>query len=110
MVNLGSYLPLKRIIAEDKPTLVSGDEKLFAARLAYHQRNTEEELLLIALIRQQVAHILRTLPPEDFQRRGIHSEYGPIVLDAMIERITDHIPHHVRFIEQKQEALGLAKA
>jgi hypothetical protein len=80
---------IKRIIAEDEPPLVSGDENLFAARLAYHQRNAEEELLLISLIRQQVARILRTLKPEDFQRRGIHSEYGPILLDAMVERITD---------------------
>jgi hypothetical protein len=101
---------IKRIIAENEPDLVSGDENLFAARLAYHQRNAEEELLLIALIRQQVARILRTLKPEDFQRRGIHTEYGPIILDAMIERITGHIPHHVQFIKEKRKALGMAKA
>ena len=101
---------IKRMIAENEPTLFGGDEKIFAARLAYHQRNAEEELLLIALIRQQVAHILRTLKPEDFQRRGIHSEYGPLILGALVERITGHIPHHVRFIEEKRKALGLAKA
>jgi hypothetical protein len=98
---------IKRIIAEDEPTLVSGAEKPFAARLAYHERDAEEELLLIALIRQQVARILRTLKPEDFQRRGVHSEYGPIILDAMIERITGHIPHHLQFIEEKKRALGI---
>jgi hypothetical protein len=97
---------IKRIIAEDEPPLVSGDQNRFAARLAYHQRNAKEELLLIALIRQQVAHILRTLKPEDFQRRGIHSEYGPILLDAMIERITGHIPHHIRFIEEKRRVMN----
>ena len=67
---------IKRIIAENEPTLFGGDPTEFAARLAYHQRNPEEELLLIALIRQQVARILRTLKPEDFQRRGIHSTVG----------------------------------
>jgi hypothetical protein len=97
---------IKRIIAEDGPTLFGGDPDLFAARLAYHQRNPEEELLLIALIRQQIAHILRTLKPEDFQRQGIHSEYGPIILDVMIERITGHIPHHVRFIDEKRQAMA----
>ena len=96
---------IKRIIAEDEPALLSSDPDEFAARLAYHQRNPEEELLLIALIRQQVARILRTLKPEDIQRRGIHSEYGPIILDAMIERITEHIPHHLRFVEEKRKAL-----
>ena len=101
---------IKRIIAEHEPTLFGGDPDGFAARLAYQERNAEEELLLIALIRQQIARILRTLKPEDFQRRGIHSEYGPMILDVMIERITGHIPHHLQFIEEKKKALGLAKA
>ena len=96
---------IKRIIAEDEPTLLSGDQDAFAVRLAYHQRNAEEELLLITLIRQQVARILRTLKADDFQRRGIHSELGPLILETMVERITGHIPHHVRFIEEKRKAL-----
>jgi len=98
---------IKRVIAEYEPTLFGGDPTAFAARLAYHERNADEELLLIALIRQQVARILRTLKPEDFQRRGIHSESGPITLDLLIERITGHIPHHIRFVEEKKRALGL---
>jgi hypothetical protein len=97
---------IKRVIAENEPTLFGGDEKMFAARLAYHQRNAEEELLLIETIRKQVARILRTLKPEDFQRRGIHSEVGPLTLAALVERSTGHIPHHVRFVEEKRKALA----
>lgn len=95
---------IKRVIAENEPTLLGGNEKLFAARLAYHERNLDEELLLIALIRQQVARILRTLKPEDFQRRGIHSESGPMTLEALVQRSTGHIRHHVPFIEEKRRA------
>ena len=101
---------IKRVIAEHEPTLFGGDPTVFAARLAYGERNLDEELLLIALIRQQVARILRTLRPEDFQRRGIHSESGPMTLEALVQRITGHIPHHVRFIEEKRKVLGLAGA
>ena len=99
---------IKRIIAENEPTMFSGDPTEFAARLAYHQRNCDDELLLIALIRQQVARILRTLKPEDFERRGIHSQSGPMTLEAMVQRITGHIPHHLRFVEEKKRALGYA--
>ncbi len=97
---------IKRVIAENEPTLFGGDEKVFAARLAYHERNAEEELLLNEQIRKQVTRILKTLKPEDFQRRGIHSEVGPLTLSAFVERSTAHIPHHVRFIEEKRRALG----
>jgi hypothetical protein len=97
---------IKRVIAENEPTLFGGDEKVFAARLAYHERDAEEELLLIEQIRKQVTRILKMLKPEDFQRRGIHSEVGPLTLSAFVERSTAHIPHHVRFIEEKRKVLG----
>jgi hypothetical protein len=97
---------IKRVIAENEPTLLGGDEKLFAARLAYHERDAEEELVLIEQIRKQVTRILKTLKPEDFQRRGIHSEVGPLTLSEFVERSTRHIPHHVRFIEEKRRAFG----
>ena len=97
---------IKRVIAENEPTLFGGDENLFAARLAYHERDAAEELLLIETIRKQVARILRTLKPEDFHRRGIHSEAGPLTLEGFVQRSTGHIPHHVRFIEEKRKALA----
>ena len=97
---------IKRVIAENEPTLFGGDPDLFAARLAYHQRSIEEELLLIELVRKQVARILRTLKAEDFQRQGIHSEAGPLTLETLIQRMTGHIPHHIQFIEEKRKAMA----
>ncbi len=68
---------------------------------------SHEQLLLIETIRSQVARILRTLKPADLQRRGIQSEVGPLTLEAFAQRSTDHIPHHVRFIEEKRKAMAL---
>ena len=97
---------IKRVIAENEPAFSSGDPDLFAARLAYHDRIAEEELLLIETIRNHVARILRTLKAEDFQRRGIHSEAGPLTLETLVQKMTAHIPHHVQFIEEKRKAMG----
>jgi uncharacterized damage-inducible protein DinB len=97
---------LKRVIAEDEPTLFGGDPDVFAARLAYPQRDIAEELQLIEATRRHVARILRTLKPQDFQRRGIHSTDGPLTLATLLERIAGHIRHHVKFIEEKRAALG----
>jgi hypothetical protein len=96
---------IKRAIADDEPTVMSGDQDTFAARLAYDQRDVEEELNLIEITRNQMGRILRTLRPEDFERRAIHSERGPLTIRAMLTDITKHIPHHVGFIEEKRKAL-----
>ncbi len=96
---------MKRVLAEHEPPLLSGDPDLFAAKLAYDRRNAQEELKLIELVRKQMVRILRQLEPADFQRRGIHSADGPLTLETLLRRITGHIPHHVKFIEEKRKAL-----
>jgi len=97
---------MKRVLVEDQPTLLGGDPDAFALGLAYDQRDVAEELDLIYLVRKQMARILDTLDPEDFQRQGIHTKAGPLTLEVLLQRITGHIPHHVRFIEEKKAALA----
>lgn len=98
---------IKRVIAEDEPTFFGGDPDVFAARLAYDQRNVDDEIRLVEYVRRQTVSILRTLVPEDFRRTGNHFEDGPLSLEALLSRITDHIPHHLKFIGAKRESLGI---
>jgi uncharacterized damage-inducible protein DinB len=98
---------MKRIIAEERPPLLGADEKRFAAALAYHERDLEEELTLIERTRSQLARILRTLPDSALDRVGVHNERGPLTLERMLTLSTNHIPHHVKFIVEKRQALGL---
>lgn len=97
---------IKRVIAEDRPTLPDGDENLFATRLGYERRDVEEELRVIESIRAQVTRILRGLKDEDFGRIGNHTAAGPLTLQQLVERKVNHIPHHVRFIAEKRKAMG----
>lgn len=97
---------MKRVIAEEKPTFMSGDPDLFLQHLAYDARDAEGEIALIDSVRQQMARILRTLPRESFARVGIHSRDGAVSLETLLRRVTNHIPHHVRFIAEKRAAIG----
>jgi hypothetical protein len=99
---------MKRVIAEENPLLPAGDPDQFQAALAYGSRDLAEELTLIETVRSQMARILKTLPEAAFARTGKHSIDGALSLAVYLERITEHIPHHVPFIEEKRKALGLA--
>src|SRR6266404_524112 len=46
---------MKRVIAEDRPTLLGADENRFARALAYQERDVQEEVNLIEQTRQQMA-------------------------------------------------------
>ena len=68
---------MKRIIALDQPTFFGADENRFAAELAYHDREPEEELRLVVDTRSQMARILRRHPESVLERVGVHNEKGP---------------------------------
>lgn len=99
---------MKRVLAEDEPTMFSGDPDLFAARLFYEARDTATELSLIAACRQHLTAILLQLTDADFSRLGRHSEAGPLSLEKLLRNVTGHIPHHLRFVQEKRVALGLS--
>ena len=98
---------MKRVIAEERPQLLGADEKRFATALAYQERDLEEELVIIERTRSQMARILRTLPAEALGRVGVHNERGPLTLEQLLTITARHLPHHVKFIEEKRKALGL---
>lgn len=98
---------MKRAIAEDQPTVFGGDPDVFAAGLAYDERDLEEEFQLIESIRKHMARILRTLNTADFQRTCKHSEDGPLTIETLLQRMSGHIPHHIEFIKEKKAAMGV---
>jgi uncharacterized damage-inducible protein DinB len=101
---------MKRVVAEERPTLIGADENRYAATLAYHDRDLHEELAIIENTRAQLVRILRTQPESVLQRVGVHNERGPLTLEKLLQITTNHIPHHVQFILEKRKAMGVAGA
>jgi uncharacterized damage-inducible protein DinB len=98
---------MKRVIAEENPLVIGYDETRFAAGLSYHDRRREEELVLLEGMRRQLARILKGLPEPAWARTCVHSERGLITLEEMLQAEVEHIPHHIRHINDKRKALGL---
>jgi uncharacterized damage-inducible protein DinB len=99
---------MKRVIAEERPSLIGANENSFAAKLAYSSRDLNEELGIIDNTRRQMSRILKTLAPEALTRIGVHNERGPLTLETLLTTAIRHIPHHVQFIMEKRRALGLS--
>ena len=100
---------MKRIIAENEPTLVGVHDESFASRLAYNNRDVDEEVRLVKAIRRHLGRILRSIDADDFKRAGIHSVDGRLTLADMLQCAIDHIPHHAQYIEEKRQALNIGE-
>jgi hypothetical protein len=97
---------IRRVIVEHEPTLFNLEPDDFERALAYDSRELTQELSLISAIRGQTGRILRSIPNDAWQRKGIHSTDGPLTLRQLVERITSHVPHHIAFINEKRAALA----
>lgn len=96
---------MKRVIAEDSPTLFEADPDVFDPALHCTQRSWETELNVIEAVRLHMLPILQACDSQDYQRTGVHSHDGPMTLATLLERIAGHLPHHIAFIEEKLTAM-----
>ena len=97
---------MKRVIAEENPTLIGFDESKFAANLFYEEQSAEDAINILDLNRRNFARVLRRLPESAFDRSGIHNERGPRKLSDLLAGAVSHLKHHLRFIVEKREKLG----
>ena len=96
-----------RILSEDNPPIRGASPDAFAASLFYDKRDLETELVYLEAGRKWVTQILRNLSPEQFQRVGTHNERGEMTLEKLLTMYANHIPNHIKFIEEKRSALGV---
>jgi hypothetical protein len=97
---------LKRMIAEDNPTLIGYSENKFSANLFYNDQPAEDAVKLVELARRTFAHVLRKLPAAAFERVGTHNERGKITVGSYLKSTADHLDHHIKFIHDKRAYMG----
>lgn len=92
---------MKRVIAEDNPTLLRADEQAYVDRLHCDAQDLQDAITLFDVNRRQFARVLRELDDSEFERVGIHNaELGRITLAGLVENYSKHLDHHLQRLEQ----------
>ena len=99
---------MKRVAAEEKPSLIGYDETAFARVLPYAELDPQMACDIFEKNRLMTAEILRRLPDAAFARMGNHNERGPVSLADLVETYVGHLDHHLKFIHEKRRLLGKA--
>ncbi|HEV8000260.1 MAG TPA: DinB family protein [Planctomycetaceae bacterium] len=97
---------MKRVAAEDHPTLIGYNETAFAKTLAYDHIPAQDACEVFRLNRRITAELLRRLPDAAFQRTGVHNERGELTLEHLVSGYVEHLDHHLKFIKEKRKLLG----
>jgi DinB superfamily len=102
-----SAIRLRRLIAEDAPTIQGYDQEGYAQRLFYDERPIEGSVEAVAAARRTTADILDRLDEEQWARGGTHTESGPYGVEAWLEIYADHAHDHAEQIRRARESRAI---
>jgi hypothetical protein len=97
---------LKRMIAEENPSLIGYDENKFVQNLLYEAQPAELAVQVVDMNRRVFAEVLRKLPDSVLQRKGTHNERGVVTVGGYLKSTVDHLDHHLSFIHKKRAQMG----
>jgi hypothetical protein len=100
---------LRRLIAENNPTLEAYDQDAWAERLDYSRRKPSQSLETFRRLRQENYELLRGLQAEDFGRTGNHTERGIISLLELVKLVAAHPETHALQIRRVRDAFKAQK-
>ena len=98
---------MKRTVAMDRPPLLGADGFRYPEPLRYQEHDLEQELDLVAVTRRQMAHTLRLVASDAWQRTAVHSETGLVTLRQLLLHAINHLRHHLRFVSEKRAAMTI---
>jgi hypothetical protein len=93
----------RQVIAEDAPTLIAFDQDAWTRNLDYAHRKPKQSLETFRRIRGENYDLLKSLPPEAFDRTGNHSQNGRMTLAQMLEGYAQHAESHARQLQTMRE-------
>ena len=97
-----AFVRLRRLIAEDTPSIVGYDEELFARRNHY-DRPIASALAVVEAVRASSLELLEALTEDEWERSGMHTESGPYTVDGWLRIYASHPYDHAG---QVRRALG----
>jgi hypothetical protein len=98
-----SAIRLRRLLAEDRPTIYGYDQDQFA-KVLYYDRPHESSLEAFRYARESTAQILERLTEEQWLREGTHTEAGAFGVERWLQIYAEHAHKHARQIKVALDA------
>lgn len=101
-----SALRLRKLIAEDQPSIQAYDQDQYAMRLKYNERDMAPSLEAFRAARSSTTQLLALLSDEDWNREGTHTESGRYGVEDWLTIYAAHAHNHAAQIRRLRENLN----
>ena len=104
--HMNSYVRFKLAITQDKPTIATYEESIWAELPDAKYAPIEGSLIMLESLHARWVSFLRALTPEQCRRSVVHPEIGDITVDVLLEIYGWHCPHHEGHITALRDRMG----
>jgi len=98
---------MRMILAQPAPEIQGYDQDMWATELKYNERDLDEALEIIRVLRSANLKMLRGLSEAQWERYGMHSERGPESIRKIMQMIAAHDLLHLNQIKRIKKAHGI---
>lgn len=91
---------MRSIIGSDGITIQPFDQDVWASAFQYRKRDPKQSLELFRVLRENNLAMLKALPPEAWERHGMHLERGKESIVHLTRMFAGHDLNHVSQIER----------
>ena len=104
--HMNAYVRFKLALTEDSPTIKPYDEAGWALLVDTARTPIDVSLTLLDALHRRWVVLLESLREEDFARRLIHPERGPVTTDWLLQLYAWHGRHHAAHVTTLREREG----
>lgn len=101
---------IRRLIAEENPTLMAFNQDAWASGLDYTRRKISHAIEGFRRTRAETYELLKDLPESAFERTGTHSERGPVTLLDVVRGFANHAENHAAQIRETRKLYKQSRA
>jgi uncharacterized damage-inducible protein DinB len=96
--HMNAYIRFKLALTEDNPTIKPYDEAAWATVADTARTPLVVSLRLLEALHERWVILLESMEADDFCRRLLHPERGPMTLDMMLQLYAWHGRHHTAHV------------
>jgi uncharacterized damage-inducible protein DinB len=104
--HINAYVRFKLALTEDSPTIKPYDEAAWALLADTARTPIDTSLTLLDALHRRWVVLLESLREEDFTRRLIHPDRGPVTNDWLLQLYAWHGRHHAAHVTTLRQREG----
>ncbi len=104
--HMNAYVRVKLALTETDPVVKTYEEKLWAEMPDSRETPVDVSLTMLEALHTRWVVLLRGMREEEFSRRFVHPQLGPMVLEKVLAMYAWHGAHHTAHVTELRKRMG----